>query len=183
MAVNKYVRDYEIVTQQDKNGRESQTLKYRGDLFNVGFEKGDLNFYRKTSLLVLLFSLMLHFGAGFTNNDGMRQIFVAIPYVTAYLPFFYFCAGLVSLPGNQPPYRRDQVELSFKRIRLANYYLFALLTAVVIGECIFLLFFASIGNPRLDYLFLLLELFAAASLGMYTRMHKNILIKKQAEKG
>jgi len=181
MAVNKYVRDYEIVTQQDKNGRESQTLKYLGDLYYIEFEKGDLNFYRKTSLLVLFFSLMLHFGAGFTNNDGMRQFFVAIPYVAAYLPFFYFCTGLANLPGKHPPYRRDRVELSFKRIRSANYYLFVLLTAVVVGESIFLLFFTSDGNSRLDYQFLLLELIAATAQGMSARMHKSILINKQAE--
>jgi hypothetical protein len=178
MAGRKYLNDYEIVTQPDKHGRETTKLEYRGDFFEVLFQKGDLARYRKTSLLVLMITLVLHFSAGFINNDGMRQFYVAIPYATVFLPFFYFSAGLVNLPGKQPPYRRDQVELSFKRIQSANLYLFLLLAVVVIGECAYLLFFASGGNPRLDHLFLLLELFAVIALGLYLPFHKSIHLKK-----
>jgi len=54
MAGRKYLNDYEIVTQPDKHGRETTKLEYRGDFFEVLFQKGDLARYRKTSLLVLM---------------------------------------------------------------------------------------------------------------------------------
>lgn len=181
MARRKYLQDYEIITKPDKQGRETAKLEYCGDFYEVLFHKGSLSSYRNISLLVLLLTLALHVYAGFINNDGMRQFYVLIPYAIAYLPYFNFSAGIINIPGRQPAYRRDQIELSFKRIRSANFYLVVLLTTIVVSECVYLLFFTSGVNLHLDHLFLLLELLAAVALWMYARVHKNTLIKKQTE--
>lgn len=179
MVGNKYARDYEIVTQQDTRGRSSTKLQYHGKYYEVFFENGDIRHFRKTSIMGLLIALVLHIGAGFINNPGMRHIFLMVPYVAIFLPLYYLAAGILALPKSSGPYRRDQIDLSFMRIRASSRYLTILLFAITIAEVAFLLTSPGGIDVRLEAPFLMMEAAAGASMAIYSCLQRKITIKIQ----
>jgi hypothetical protein len=179
MVGNKYAQDYEIVTQQDTRGRSSTKLQYHGKYYEVFFERGNIRHFRITSIIVLLIALVLHVGAGFINNPGMRHIFLMIPYVAILLPLYYLAAGILALPKSPSPYRRDQINLSFMRIRASSRYLTILLFAITIAEVAFLLTSPGGIDVRLEVPFLIMEAAAGASLAIYSCLQRKITIKIQ----
>jgi hypothetical protein len=61
--------------------------------------------------------------------------------------------GIFRLPNEKRKFRRDEVDLSFKRVKKASTFLLILFGMSILGEVIFLIFFANNGY-QLEFLFL-----------------------------
>ncbi len=118
--MKKYSEDYEIVVTKDENSRERETAVYRGDYFDVTFTVGEIAKYKILSVLLLALTIVFHVGAGFIDNPGMYKFFVALPYVFAFFPLLYLALGIFHLPGETRKYRRDEIGLSFDRIKTTS---------------------------------------------------------------
>jgi hypothetical protein len=178
--MRKYAEDYELERKEDEKGRIKKTAKYVGEYYEVNVELQDLIRFRRVALLFLVLILGLHIGAGFIGNQGMYQFYVALPYVFVFLPLYYFASGILRLPKVKRPYRRDEVELTFERIKKANRFLFGLLCLVMVGELVFLVWFSK-GGQNQELIFLALEAVAAIPIALIWRSQKAINIQKIGE--
>jgi hypothetical protein len=175
--MRKYAEDYELERKEDEKERIKKTAKYVGEYYEVNVELQDLIRFRRVALLFLVLILGLHIGAGFVGNQGMYQFYVALPYVFVFLPLYYFASGILRLPKDKRPYRRDEVELTFERIKKANWFLFGLFCMVILGELVFLVWFSK-GGQNQELIFLASEAVAAIPVALIWRSQKSINIKK-----
>ena len=166
--MRKYAEDYELERKEDEKGRIKKTAKYVGDYYEVRVESQNLIRFRRIAVLLLVGILGLHVSAGFIGNPGMYRFFVALPYVFVFLPLYFFTAGILRLPKEKRPFRRDEVDLSFERMKKASGFLIALLSLVVVGELIFLIGFDE-GGYNLEILILVLEVIAAGGVAFLWR--------------
>lgn len=178
--MRKYADDYEVVGTEDEKGRVKKAAKYIGDYYEVNIESQDLVKFRRIALLLMVIILGLHIGAGFAGNQGMYRFFVALPYVFVFLPLYFFASGILRLPKEKRPFRRDEVELSLIRTKKANGFLIVLLSLVVVGELIFLIGFSK-GGQSLEILFLILEAVAAIAAYLLWRYQRSISVQKIEE--
>lgn len=179
MASNKYVNDYEMVVTTDENGKEKKTAVYKGDYFHVSLDEENLIRFRRLSIFLFITVLLLQVGAGFVNNRGINQLYVALPYVVTYFPLLFMAMSVFRLPGEKRKYRRDEIGLSFDRLRTSSVALTILLCMVVLGEIVFLLFSPNRSAFLLDLVFLAVEGVALAGAYHFLTRQKQIQVVKQ----
>jgi hypothetical protein len=151
--MRKYVDDYEIVIEEDEKGREKKKAVYRGNYYEVDITKLNLKQFKWANIIFLVIILASQIAGGFINNQGMYRFYIALPYVAAFLPLYFLIMGIFRLPNEKRKFRRDEVDLSFKRVKKASTFLLILFGMSVLGEVIFLIFFANNGY-QLEFLFL-----------------------------
>ena len=178
MASNKYVNDYEMVVTTDENGKEKKTAVYKGDYFDVSVDEETLIRFRRLSIFLFATVLLLQVGAGFVNNRGINQLYVALPYVVTYFPLLYMAMSVFRLPGEKRKYRRDEIGLSFDRLRTSSIALTILLCMVVLGEIVFLLFSLNRSTFLLDLVFLAVEGLALAAAYFILTRQRHIQVVK-----
>lgn len=177
MAKKRYEDDYETVVTTDEKGREKKTAAYRGDYFELSLDEDGIVKFKRNCLLLVAVIALLHIGGGFVGNRGMYQFYVALPYVLSFFPLTYLAEGILRLPKEKHKLRRDEVGLSFDRIRTASTVLLVFLGTGVIGEIAFLLFSAEKNGFTLEYRYLALEALAAAAVYLIIRLRKHIHVQ------
>lgn len=175
--MRKYKDDYEIIVSTDEKGREIKKPVYRGEYFEVSLDENDLGQFKRKCLLVLTPIVVLQISGGFVGNPGMNQLYISLPYVFVFLALFYLAEGVLRLPNEKRKYRRDEVGLSFERIKITSYVLLLLLGGGILGEIIFLLFFSVRDQRGLEFLYLSLEVLAAAIAYFLVRLQKPIHVQ------
>jgi hypothetical protein len=181
MSMKKYADDYEIVVTTDEKGREIKKPVYRGDHFEVSLDENGLRQLKNRGLLLVAAIVVLQVGGGFLGNQGMNQLYISLPYAFVFLALFYLAEGVLRVPKEKRPYRRDEIGLSFDRIKTASSILMILLGVGILGEIIFLLF-VSVRDQRVpEYLFLSLEVLAAAAAYFLIRLQKPIRVQPSTD--
>lgn len=174
--MKKYRDDYEMVAMQDENGQETLRPVYRGVYFEVSLEEPSLHKLRRTSLGLAAGILILQIAAGFLNNPGMYQFYISLPYVFSFLFLFYLAQGIWRIPKQKRPYRRQEVDLSFNRMKSASRMLLVMLVIGILGE-IFFLTLNQIGDYQgLELVYLLLEVLAAVMVFMQMRIQQPLIV-------
>ena len=181
MVMKKYVDDYETKINEDEEGKQVKEVVYTGDYFELSVDEADLKKFKRNCLLLLAAIILLHVGAGFIANQGMYTFYVSLPYVFVFLSLYFTALGILRLPQKTQNLHRDEIGLSFDRMRTASKFLLVLLVASVIGEIIYLIFFSSGGLFR-ESLFLILEAFAGAAAFVLIQSQKAIKVQKQDKK-
>ena len=179
--MRKYKDDYELVATEDENGKETLRPVYRGGYFEVSLDEQGLLKLRRTSLILLVPILGLQIAAGFLNNQGMYQFYISLPYVFSLISLFYFGWGILQIPKEKRPYRREEVDLSFNRMKSSSRILLILLAIGIIGELIFLIFFSAGVDMVLEFIFLLLEVLAVIAVFFQIRLLKPIIVQAETE--
>jgi len=178
--MKRYSDDYEIVITEDEKGREKTTAMYRGNYFETVVNAQDLVKFKRNGLLLIAAIIGLHVGAGFIANPGMIQFYVSLPYVIAFLPLYFLAAGMLRVPNKKRKFRRDEVELSFDRVRSASIFLLVFLSMSIIGELVFLFWFAK-AKFNFEYLYLAVEILALIAAYVLIRIQKPIIIRESTE--
>jgi hypothetical protein len=177
MVMKRYADDYETVMKTDEKGREKKIAVYRGDYFECSLDQAGLGTFKRKSRVFLGLAAVLHISGGFINNQGMFQFYVALPYVFAFFPLMYMAAGVLRLPKEKRKYRRDEMGLSFDRIKLNSRGLLFFLGMGTIGEILFLVFGTVSGQRLLEYWYLALEMMTAAAVYLLIRLQKQICVQ------
>jgi hypothetical protein len=172
-----FAEDYEIVTTQDEKGREKQTAVYRGVYFEVDLDERGILRFRRLSLLYLAVFIVAHVSGGFVQNRGMFQWYISLPYVLAFFPFVYAAAGVLHLPKEKRNYRRDEIGLSFGRLKSNSRILLIFLGIGILGEVIFLMFFSAGGQCTAEFIYLALDVLAAALVFSLTRLQRQVHVQ------
>lgn len=178
MSMKKYFKDYEIISTVDENGKEKETKIYKGDYFEISLSNDNLLHYKRLCLILTVAILLLHTIGGTIDNLGMRNFYVILPYVIVFLPLVYMAEGVLKLPKEKRKYKREEVELSFKRIKTTSSALIVLFGITLIGEILFL--FLNLGEVQIwsELAFLVLEGFSAIAIYMIINSQRDILITK-----
>jgi hypothetical protein len=156
----RYADDYELVITTDKNGNETKVAEYRGKYFELPLDGAGLQRYKRNSIGLFIMVAALHVGAGFLTNLGMYQFYIAMPYVLAYFALLYVAMGAFRLPQEKRLFRRDEIGLSFGRMKSAGMLLAALLAISVIGEGVFFFLMPGEASKLPEVIYFLIELLA-----------------------
>ena len=179
--MKRYADDYETVVTSDEQGHEKKIAVYRGNYFEVTLNEEGIIHFRRNCFVLLAAIIVLHISGGFIGNRGMYQFYVAIPYVLAFFPLLYVAAGILCLPKEKRKYRRDEIGLSFERMKTASTVLMIFLGIGVLGEIMFLLF-VSVKDQRVpEYLYLALEVLAAAAVFFFIRLQRQVRVQPCGE--
>jgi hypothetical protein len=181
MTKKAYADDYEIEIIQDEKGREKQIARYHSDYFEIALDDPGILRFRWQCILLLATAVVLHVSGGFVNNPGMFQFYVAIPYVLAFFPFTYAVAGVLRLPKKKRKYRRDEIGLSFDRLKSACIVLMIFLGIGILGEIAFLLFFSAGDQRLMEYAYFALEVLAVMVVYLLDRLRGRIHIQTCSE--
>lgn len=179
--MRKYTEDYEIVVNQDENGKETKTVVYKGKYFELLLDEAGISRFKKNCFLLLAAIIVLHITSGFLGNQGMYQFYIALPYVIAFFALTFLSAGLFRLPKEKRPYKRDEIELSYYRIKTASILLAVLLGIEVLGEIAFLLFTGTIRSYEQELSFLFIEILIFIGSYLLITLQKQIQIRPLSE--
>ena len=179
--MKRYADDYETVVTKDEKGNEKKIAVYHGDYFAIAFDQESLVHFRRNCFLLLAAIIVLHISGGFVGNPGMYQFYVAFPYVLAFFPLLYMARGILRLPKEKRKYRRDEIGLSFDRMKTSSIILIILLGMGVLGELTFLLFFSIGIRSVLEYLYLVIEVFTIAAVYFIITLQRQIRVETCSE--
>jgi hypothetical protein len=181
MAKKRYLEDYEIEISLDKKGNEKKTLKYCGPHYDISFSGPPYQVYKRISFILFAGLVIFHVTSGFAANQGMYQIYVALPYAIAFLTLTFLGFGLFTLPKDHIKIQRDVMEQSFKRIKVYSAITLGLLVIVILGETTYFLTHSANAQVIIELIFLLLELISALFVFGLFRLQENIHIQKSEE--
>ncbi len=168
--MKKYVDDYDTIITTDETGREKEETVYRGAYFAFTSDRLGIVQFKRVSLLLMAGFVIFQVASGFVNGRGMFQLYIALPYAFAFFPLIYLTEAVLRLPNKKRLYRRDEIERSFDRMKIASYVLMAVLGLGLLGEIAFLLFGLRKGEFTLDLYYLALQLLAALSVFFLIRI-------------
>lgn len=171
--MKKYAEDYEIVYEDDGKGGEKKAARYIGNYFEIDIEGPELVKFKRNSLILTAFTLLFQIAGGFVGNRGMYAFYISLPYVISFLPLYFLVDSVLRLPREKRGFRRDEVDLSFTRMKKASTFLLIFLSMTVVGEIIYLIFFANEWNS-IEFLFLSLESLAVVASYLMIRLRNAI---------
>ncbi|MEL7645348.1 MAG: hypothetical protein AAGU04_03645 [Anaerolineaceae bacterium] len=154
--MRRFTKDFELVTTVDENGREKRQAEYKGDYFSFAVEAADYKRFRTLAWALIPVMIALQIGAGFVANRGMYQMYIAIPYVLCFFPLVYLSAGALRLPRETTHLRRDQAELTVRRMKGSGTLLLVFTAMVVLAELVYLVFYNHGADLGRELLFLAL---------------------------
>jgi hypothetical protein len=175
--MKRYADDYETVITKDEKGNEKKIAVYHGDYFEFALDEEGIVRFRRNCFLLLAVIVVLHISGGFVGNPGMYQFYVAFPYVLAFFPLLYIATGILRLPKEKRKYRRDEIGLSFNRMKTSSIILIILLGMGVLGELTFLLFFSIGIRSVLEYVYLVIEVFTVAAVYFIITLQRQIHVQ------
>ncbi len=181
MSMRRYTDNYKTVITKDEKGNEKEIVVYRGKYFEIMLDEKGIVRFRRNCFLLLAVIVVLHVGGGFVANPGMYHFYVSLPYVLAFFPLLYMATGIFRLPKEKRTYRRDEVELSFNRLKISSIILIVILGMGVLGELAFLLFLSAGIQSMLETVYLVIEVLAAAAVYFIITMQKQIHIQPCTE--
>ena len=153
MASKKYIKDYELVEIEDDQGRVKQIVKYHGDYFTLDLDESQIKKNKREFILLTFAILIIHVAAGFVANPGTYQFYVALPYTTAFLPLLFMTMAVFRLPGEKRPYRKEEIGLSYDRIRKTSL-AYLIITAVgLVGTLVYVFFFRAENALNLELVY------------------------------
>ncbi len=174
--MKRYADDYKVVITEDEKGREKKAAVYQGEYYEIAVDEQSLSKFRQICLILGAMIIFAQVVSGFLANQGMYNFFVSLPYVFSFLPLYFLAAGILRLPAKKRKFRRDEIGLSFERMKTASTFLLILLGIGVVGEITYLVWFME-GWNVLEYIFLLLGLLTTAAVYILIRLLKSMLGK------
>ena len=171
--MRKYADDYEIVYEEGKKGKEKQVAVYKGQYYQVNVKEAHLVNFRRISVLVIFTVLLLHIGSGFVNHRETLFRFLELPYAIAFLPLYFLVVGVLRLPREKRKLRRDEVDLSFGRMKKSSYSFLIILLVGLLGNIVFLVLLAKEAVWQ-EYLYFALQALAALGTFIIIRFQKPI---------
>jgi hypothetical protein len=177
MPTKRFVDDFETIITTDEKGNEKKTAVYRGVYFEINIDQIGLRNFRRNCFLLLAAIVLLHISTGFVNNQGMYQFYIALPYVGAFFPLLFIVISVLRLPKIKRKYRRDEIGLSFDRMKSTSIILVIFLTIGILGELVFLLFISPGNQNVLEYLYLSFEVPAVAAVYFFIILQRQIQIQ------
>jgi hypothetical protein len=175
--MKKYSEDYELQEVTDEKGKTKEVAVYCGDYYEVSLDEQGVPRFKKMCFILLAMIAFWHLAGGFIGNLGMYKFYVALPYVAAFFPIVYLAAGIINLPREKRNFRRDEIGLSFDRIKTMAIISMSILGVSVLGEAVYIAIVAAASDRVLEFLYLSLELMAAAGAFLVFRVRQKVAVE------
>jgi len=172
--MRKYSKDYKVVLTEDKKGHEKRKAVYRGKYFEINVDERRLKTLKIQCLILSALVIIFHIAGGFIASQGMYQFYISLPYAFAFLPLYLLAAGVFRLPTKKRKFRRDEIDLSFKRTDTWALVLLISLGVCVVGEVVFMIWFME-GNVSQELSYLGLEVVSVLFIFIMIRLLKPVL--------
>jgi hypothetical protein len=173
--MRKYIKDYENVVETDEFGFERKVAVYIGDYFKVNLDEENLNKYRRYSLFLVGMMIIGQLAAGFVATQAMYAFYVSLPYVFTFLPLYFLIDSSLRLPQEDRNFKRDEVELSFNRIKNASKFMLALVGVTIIGDIVFMILHSQ-GFELRELIYPVVEIIVAGLDYLLLRLHKPVTV-------
>lgn len=177
--MRRFSKDFEIVTTIDEKGREKRSAEYKGEYYNFAVDGADYQRFRTLAWALIPIMIALQIGAGFVANRGMYQMYIAIPYVLCFFPLVYLSAGALRLPRETSHLRRDQAELSVRRMKRSGAALLVFTGMIILAELVYLIFFMDGSELGRELLFMALVVLLGVVNGYFWLKTRAIPVKNE----
>ena len=136
----RYMKDYELQTELNDDGREVKVARYVGNYYDAGLDTEGLLALRRRCLALSLGAAAAALIALSLRHGAMTSFLAILPLALAMFPLFYGCLGSFRLPREAKSLRSDEVEYSVERVRHAAPGIAVLGAAAALGALIYHLF-------------------------------------------
>ena len=139
-TMKKYYKDYKLVSKTLPNGKVKRVTEYIGKYYTCCLSKTNLKRMKFYYLTLVLCSSATAIGAGFINNLGSSIVYVALPYVSLFLPIAYSLMGTIGFINSNEKLTQALYDKTKIRIRRATIWQMLLSVVAILGDVFFILF-------------------------------------------
>lgn len=151
--MKKYSKYYKLVTSNTPDGKTKQTAEYIGKYYICQLDEIKLKKVKLYFFALVLCSGATAIGAGFLNNPGSKVIYIALPYVSLFLPIVFAFLGTIKFmtAGN----RLDQATYDKSKIRIfrSTIWQTVLSSMTIVGDIIFIFSRKSKDTIKNEFIF------------------------------
>ena len=115
------------------------SYRYEGPLYSLHAAPAAWKRYLLAAWLAPVLGLVLLIAMGLLNSEGTRVIYVALPYVSIFLPVFLLFGDAYKVTRARHPMRRAEYERSVVQMRRATVAALVLSLCVLAGQGVLLL--------------------------------------------
>lgn len=152
----RYMKDYELQTELNDDGREVKVARYIGNFFDTDLDADGLRALRRRCIALSLGAAAAAVVALCLRHGAMTSFLAILPLALAMFPLLYGAMGSFRLPREAKGLRSDEVEYSFDRIRHSAPGIAVLGAAAFVGTLVYHLFLNRTASfSRSDAAFLL----------------------------
>lgn len=114
--MKKYYKDYKLVPKELPNGKVKHVTEYVGKYYICQLDERKLRVFKLYYIALVLCSGAIAIGIGFIDNPGSRVLYVALPYVSLFLPIVFSLSGTIGFMTagdilEQAAYDRTKIRL------------------------------------------------------------------------
>ena len=137
--MKKYYKDYKLVSKTLPNGKVKQVPEYVGKYYICKLSETNLRRIKFYYFTLVLCSCATAIGAGFINNPGNRIAYVALPYVSLFLPIAYSLIGTIGFINSKDKLEQATYDKTKVRIRRSTIWQIVLSSITVLGDIIYMI--------------------------------------------
>lgn len=138
--MKKYYKDYRLVSKTLPNGKIKQIPEYVGKYYIRQLSEADYIRFKLYYLTLVLCSGATSLGVGFLGSPGDRVVYVALPYVSLFLPIFYSLIGTISFMFSGNKIEQAAYDKTKIRIHRSTIWQIALSSLAGLGNIVFTVF-------------------------------------------
>jgi len=136
MVSTKYVKDYRMDTETDKNGKVKRKMVYVGPYYIWNTAQEELKKLRCSYLTALAGEWIVFLGSMCFYNDISRNWYVILPYVCLILVFFFQSMAVWNLFTAKQPMHRETKDKTADRMKSSTFCGLILSAGALIGEIV-----------------------------------------------
>ena len=151
--MKKYYKDYKLVSKTLPNGKIKQVAEYIGNYYICQLSETDFNRFKLYHLTLALCSGTIAIGVGLLNHPGSRVAYVALPYVSLFLPIAFSLIGTMGFMFSGLKLEQAAYDKTKKRIHRSTIWQIALSSIVSLGNFVFTLIKGSTDTLLKNWIF------------------------------
>lgn len=138
--MKKYYKDYKLVSKTLPNGKVKQVTEYIGKYYVCCLNDSELSRYKLYYLTLVLCSSATVIGVGFLNNPSSRIAYVALPYVSLFLPMAYSFIGTIGFISSKNKLEQATYNKTKIRIRRSTIWQMILSSITILADIVYMIF-------------------------------------------
>lgn len=136
MVSTKYVKDYRMDTETDKNGKVKRKMVYVGPYYIWDTVQEDLKKMRCSYLVTVIVEWIVFLGSMCFFNDISRNWYVILPYVCLILVFLFQSMAVWNLYMAKQPMHREIKDKTVDRMKSSTFCGMILSGGALVGEIV-----------------------------------------------
>ena len=151
--MKKYYKDYKMVSKTLPNGKTKQVAEYVRRYYICQLSTADFKRFKFYYFTLTLCSGATAMGVGFLNNPGSRIAYVALPYVSIFLPIVFMVMGTIGFIYSSNKLEQAAYDKTKTRIHRSTIWQIVLSSLAGIGNIIYTLIKGSVDDLLKNWVF------------------------------